>query len=403
MKIKFNIKPVLNYVLIILVSAAIISSLLIALPLTEKLSDKVSFNLITKDSSYWSKEYILKLQTTDKKEINKTKEILFKRLRNYGVERVSIVQTESTDNTTSSLRIVVNSSKDESLVGQLISNRFNYEIMTRKSDVDFDDEENPYAYIFSTNYDSTEWNYEDFRNIYITQLRNSEGNYSYFAIFKQWPKQEKDFLQFLKQYEEQYIGVSIDGYVSPFNVQKGTDIFALSLYTSGEEEASVTSILYNSGHIPVEYKLDSENSINPQIISVDYIRVTIGFAISIITAYLYLLIFKHSSKKILLRSFFSTILTLATYLTILKLYNIPVDTFLLTLEAIMISIIIKIVIDNKDSELYILISLLLIFGIVLFLGVGFMTVLAKDMIFLVILSKVCLLISEWYINKVKKI
>ena len=74
-KNKLNFKPILKYLLFILVTAIIITLTLIALPLTEKVSEKVTFNLNTKDSQYWSKEYVAFVGTTDKKELQKVKEI----------------------------------------------------------------------------------------------------------------------------------------------------------------------------------------------------------------------------------------------------------------------------------------------------------------------------------------
>ena len=55
--------------LLTLLSAIFITSILIALPLTEKISDKVTFNLNTKDSKYWSKEYNLVLDTKEKRDV----------------------------------------------------------------------------------------------------------------------------------------------------------------------------------------------------------------------------------------------------------------------------------------------------------------------------------------------
>ena len=49
MKIKFNVKPLLSYISLAIISAILVAAILIALPLTEKISDKVAFNLNTKD------------------------------------------------------------------------------------------------------------------------------------------------------------------------------------------------------------------------------------------------------------------------------------------------------------------------------------------------------------------
>ena len=146
-KNKLNFKPILKYLLLILVTAIIITLTLIALPLTEKVSEKVTFNLNTKDSQYWSKEYVAFVGTTDKKELQKVKEIIYRRLRNFGVERVAIY-TESDNDESSRIRIIVNTTKDPDLVSQLATSRYSYKIVTRREDVDFDKEDDPYVVVF---------------------------------------------------------------------------------------------------------------------------------------------------------------------------------------------------------------------------------------------------------------
>ncbi len=175
-KPKQNINKILKSILLVLVGAIFISTVLISLPLTERISDKVSFNLSTKNKDYWSKEYVVSVNTTDKKELRKIKQIIYKRLRNYGVEKVSIFSDVVSD-TDSEFRIVVNTTKDKELVYKLVSNQHSFEIVTRKKDVNFDDTENPYAITMRDNYEDTEWDYNDFRTVYIpkSKLRTSDG------------------------------------------------------------------------------------------------------------------------------------------------------------------------------------------------------------------------------------
>jgi len=66
-KIKFDnlqIGPLLSYLFLILVSSLLIVIGLISLPLTEQIKEEISYNLTTKDDLYWSKEYILELDTS---------------------------------------------------------------------------------------------------------------------------------------------------------------------------------------------------------------------------------------------------------------------------------------------------------------------------------------------------
>lgn len=405
LKVEGNFKTVINYIVLVLVSAILTATVLIALPLTEKIYKEVGFNLVTADSKYWSKEYILNLKTNNPKEVRKFKDVIFRRLKDFNVERISIVETDSGKEDTSALRIVVNSSKEQKEIEQLIKTRFHYEIVTRKNDVNFEDEKEPYAIYMADNYEKTEWGWEDFRNVHIASLRTTAGTNSYFAIFKQWPKERKAFQEFLNTRKGQSIGVNIDGFVSPFEVplDENEILFALPIYTEKEDEARITSLLYNSGHIPVEYTLASEKSLPTADISIDYLRIAIGLTIALVTTYLYLLIFKHSTKKELLISFLATVITLSVYITVLKVQHISVYTLLLAIESIMISIIIRILMNNKESQKYILLTLFVIYLVAVNFGSGFIHILARGMSILTFISIASIMISKWYIGKIRKI
>lgn len=414
MKIKFNFnfnfKKTIRYILIVFVTALLISTTLIALPLTEKVSDRFSFNLNTKDSKYWSKEYFVKVDSKDEKEIKKVKEIFYRRLRGFGVENSTIFIEEGNENSTK-LRIVVNTTKDENNVAQLIANRFDYKIVTRKADVDFTDEENPITVLMGENYDQTEWDYSDFREIYIPKekLRTSNNDYRYFAIFKQWPNKNSQFNDFLKKKQGETIGVEIDGFVTPYQVpifQEGVNkVENITIGINAEDApgAKVTSLLYNSGHIPTTYTLESQNDLEPQNIKIDYVKVAIGFAISLLAAYAFLFIFKYDTKSNLISSLLATVITLAIYLAYIKLTHIPVDTFLLTISAILTTILIRALVSNRDSEMYIIIGAIAILIIINILGTGLMSVLAVEMIALIAISKLSLLITDWYIDNVRQL
>lgn len=409
-KFKFNFKKALRYIAIIVATGLLISSMLIALPLTEKVSEKLAFNLNTKDSEYWSKEYILKIETKDEKDIKKTKEVLYRRLRGFGVEN-STIFVEGNDDTSTTLRVVVNTTKDETNVAQLIANRFNYRVVTRKADVDFTNEEDPLTIIMGTNYDATEWDHEDFREIYIPKekMRSSDGEYRYFAIFKQWPKKASEFNKFLKTREGETIGVEIDEFVTPYQVpifQEGNnriESLTIGINLDDEAGAKVTSLLYNSGHIPAMYTIEEQNDLEPQNIKIDYVKVTIGLIISLIAAYAFLFLFKYDTKTNLVKSLLSTIFTLALYLSYLKLAQIPVDTFMLTVTAILIMIFIRALTSNRDSELYIILGSIAILVTINILGTGLMAAFAIQMISLIAISKASLVITDWYIDNVRNI
>ncbi len=407
MKIKFNAKPLLSYISLAIASAILVAAILIALPLTEKISDGINFNLVTKDSSFWSKEYILTLQTSDEKQVRDAREILYRRLRSFSIERVSIYTLPSEEEGLSKLKVIISSAKDQALVEELIKNRFQYKIMTKKADVNFEDSEDQYAYMMEENYDPTDWDYQDFRNIYITKLKSNNGTYSYFALYKLWPNKEKEFVNFLSQYKGDIIGVSIDGYISPYQVPEDVDqsafLFALPVYTEDEDEAEIISILYNSGNIPVEFIVQEETDLPSPIESIDYIKISIALIIALVTAYIYILIFKQSTPQKLLRSFLATVITISLYIAILKIQQIPVYTILLTLECMIASIATYMFEENKESRKFTLGILLLSLLIITFLGTGLMSEFAKGTICILLLSALSLKISKRYINKVRKI
>lgn len=409
-KPKLVVNKFLNSLLLIFVGALFITTVLIALPLTEKISDKVSFNLNSKEKQYWSKEYVLSVGTTEKKELQKVKQIIFKRLRNFGVERVTIFN-EAVSDTDSELRVIINSTKDQGLVHQLLTTQHSFTIVTRKADANFDDPENPYAIIMKDNYEETEWNYEDFRTVYIpkNKLRTDGGDYQYFAIFKPWPNKQNALTKFLTQHKSELLGVEIDSFVQPFRVQEiqegntAQQTITVGINEETEDGAKATSLLFNSGHIKPSLSPKEEKVVDPDIISLDYVKVSIALTISLLTAYIYMAIFKYSSNKQLLQSFFTTVLTLSLYLAYLKLTFIPVDTFLLAIQFMLMMIFIKAVADNQDAELFLTTTSILVFIVIALLGSGFMPLFAQGMIALIALSKVSSLLTIWYLDNVKEI
>lgn len=396
-RLNLNLKPILNYLVIIITTSLFIASIFVALPLTEKYVTKATYNLNTKNSSYWSREYVIETEDTSSSAQDSLRDIMYKRLKGFGTEEVSTYKENG------KVRIVVTSSKDKDLTDELITNRFEVQIMTRKSDVNFDDSNNTYAYMLATNYDATDWASEDFRDVYITKLKSTSGDYANFAIFKLWPSKLEQFNTFLQKYNGQYIGVSIDGYVTPHLVDSTSQLFAIPISTDDASQIKVISLLYNSGVINTSYNVTTQNDLVPNIPTVNYINLTIGIFVAIVLLYTYLFLTKQASQMTLLKSLLATTLTLSFYLSFLKLSQIPVDTFLLTIEGILAIVITMILSENKDSVFYLEITLLLILTAMIFLGNGYLSMLAQAMLILTALSKLCLIISGWYINKVRKI
>jgi hypothetical protein len=397
LKLNLNVKPLLNYILVIVVTALFLASIFIALPLTEKYVSKISYNLNTKDKTYWSQEFIVSTENTDAKSLNDLRNIFYKRLKGFGVEEVSTYIEDDR------IRIDVTTTKDKDLTKELISNKFEVKIVTRKSDVNFDDSSNTYAYMLGTNYDATDWNRSDFRNVYITKLRTSNGTYANFAIFKLWPAGEEKFNKFLQQYNGQTIGVDIDGFVTPHVVDSTSKVFAIPISTEDQQQLKVMSLLYNSGVVTTNFKIDSQTDLTVNVPTVNYIQITLGILVAIVVLYFYLFISKTTSQDVILKSLLATTLTISIYLAFLKIFQIPVDAFMLSIEAILAIMVTRIIAEGKDSVFYIELFLLIILASTIFLGNGFISIIAQDMLILTALSKLCLVISAWYINKVKKI
>ena len=139
------------------------------------------------------------------------------------------------------------------------------------------------------------------------------------------------------------------------------------------------------------------------MIKLDHIKLTLSFGIAIITTYLYLLLFKHRSKKTLITSFLTTLLTITFSLSYLKLSHIPIDTFLLAVQLILISIFILAIVENRDAELLLVIGGVVVFGIIALLGTGFLSLFAQAMIALIAFSRLAYLLIDWYLDNIKRI
>jgi hypothetical protein len=393
-KIKFNInwKSFFNYVLLILLTSFILLNFLIALPLTESIAEIRAFDLNIVDD-YWSKEYILTLDTKDSAEINKTKNILFRRLNKYGVEQTSIYQEES------KLRVVVKTSKSQTYVDELVRNPYQYKLVTRKEEVDFESEENTLAPYLAENYNETEYDASIFRNIYITQLPNSSGGESYFGIAKPWANKAGQLKDFLSEYTEKYIGVDIDGFVTPVYV---SDPSQLAVIITAEDEKGVEAInlLYNSGNIPVSYELSSQNELSVDKFDINYIEITVALFISILAIYIYTYFMKIYSKGEVIKTLFVTLLSLAMFLSILKILSSPVYIFILLVDAMVIILFSNILYQNPESRYALLLSA---FGIGLIfrnLGIGYLRIWGENLFIISIISFVSILIVNVFVNKI---
>ena len=399
-KININWKNFFTYIFLILLSSLILVSILIALPLTETISSKATYDLRVKNNLYWSKEYTLELESSQKEHIEKTKSILYSRLKKMGVEKIS-TRVSSKDEKTF-LHIEVESSLSPDYVQELIRNPFDIHIVTKNPDVDFENEEDPYAIYLAQNYIETEFSRKDFRSVYLTQLRNAANQYSYFALFKTWPWDSK-WDEFLKDNQGAQVGVSIDGFVTPVQIPTTQPLlFATPVSSTEREEIKLIDILYNSGVVPSGFTLVDVNDKEVKDKNVDYIKLTAGVIVAVIVIYAYLLLIDKTPKRILIESALATVITISCWISYLKIYSIPIDISILAIEVIAIIAILRITSENKESKVLVNVLLVLIASLAILLGSGFAKIFASNLFILILLGLIAQEISKIYIDKVRE-
>ncbi len=402
---KINFKYILNYLFVILLTSFILVTILISLPLTERVSSQVTYDLKTKSELYWAKDYTLQLDIwdrTDKEKIlDRTTSTLYQRLSKYGVEKVDMYTF--TQNEMEYIDIHVQSSLPQEYVDELIRSPFIVKVVTRDPEVDFEDPENPYAIYLGENYLDTQFTRDSFRNIYITKLKNSAKQYSYFALFKTWPWNSQ-WKTFLEEYQGQEVGVSVDGFVTPVQIPTTKPIvFAAPISTEKKEEAKLINLLYNTRGISEPYTLIDQQQIPIENIEGDYIKILEGVLLATIVIYAYLFLIEKTPKKILMVSALSTVITISLWVTYLKIMSIPTDVFLLAIEILSMIAILRITTENSESKIVVNVLLALIASLVAILGTGFAKIFASDLFVLLMLGIISQQIAWFYTTKVKNI
>ena len=402
---KIDFKYVFNYIFVIILTSLIFVAILISLPLTERVSSQVTYDLKTKSELYWAKDYTLELDIWDRvdkeKILDRTTSTLYKRLSKYGVEKVDMYTF--TQGEMEYINIHIQSSIPQEYVDELIRSPFIISIVTRNPDIDFEDPENPYAVYLVDNYLTTEFTRDSFRNIYITKLKNSANEYSYFALFKTWPWNSQ-WDTFLEDYQGQEVGVSVDGFVTPVQIPTTQPIvFALPISTEEKEEAKLINLLYNTDTILEPYTLIDEQQVPIENIEGDYIKILEGVLLATVVIYAYLLLIDKTSKRVLVLSALSTIITISLWVSYLKIMSLPTDIFLLTIEILAIIAILRITTENSESKIVVNVLLALIASLVAILGTGFAKIFASDLFVLLMLGIISQQIAWFYTTKVKNI
>ncbi|HRI05877.1 MAG TPA: hypothetical protein PLV59_02965 [Candidatus Dojkabacteria bacterium] len=383
MKFKLKLPKLKNFFRVILaaiLTSVLISTILISLPQTEKVFKNARYD-ITLANPIWRKEYILELNIKPKdlnekrEKVSLTKKIIENRLKKYGVQEVQFQDLKSNERDIARVKVTVETDKDKSSVDQLISQRYYARFVTRKAGVNFEDEKNQFAQFDIANYDNTPYTLHDFREVYITKLKATTGEKSYFAIYKPWEHRATNFYEYFDRYAGQYAGLAIDGFVSPIVVpvtvsssQSTSGVVARNPFAVGmngsDNEAKLLGILNNTGVIPVQYTLESSKDLKVTNFNVDYIKATALFAVLSFTLIVlnYLLTQKGSFA-----SFLSYFVTAGFVVTGLKLTQFPVQPIVAIYTAILLTTLLPFFLNSRK-----IIVTLGALGIVLhLLGLGY--------------------------------
>ena len=413
-----------SYIIVILISALLISTLFFALPKTEVLVpfDEERFDLNVKSDDYWKKEIILELNILPKHrtflddKVDKSRNILYKRLQKAGVEEIQVVSYKPTQEEIESqiqpeeeesflkeyIKVIVQTTIDENVVNQLITSTGEIKIMEPKEILDdLPDEEQLQLYMVE-NYEETKWDRSQFRNILIRDLMAGEGGRSYFGIFKPGLGNRREFNRFLREREGEMIGVLMDSFVIPMQVEpEMSNIFAVGLGPD-EKEAKTQNIILNTGVIPASRIsiLSAENK-ETDIYEIDHIQVTLAILISIGSVIFFLYQREKEEKEKILQFAFSLLLIFSISLTILKIWKIPIDLFLLIPTGILGTIFLKTMYTCTTESRMILITSVIVATLMVIFGTGYIPIMGSFMLFVILLSFITEILTKVYFKHIK--
>ncbi|WKZ30816.1 MAG: hypothetical protein QY318_03125 [Candidatus Dojkabacteria bacterium] len=436
----------------ILVTSMLISAALIAMPKTERFTPDNRFDLNVKDDKYWAKRFVLELtvkkedegDTTEKVEV--TKGIIQRRLDRYDVEQVSIktlhdyeptsaeetvedivnqieeqedVQgaEDSGDNEKAEedikvyIEVSATSSRDQASITRLIGSRHYLKIMTT-TPAALNSEDQLAAYL-PENYDRTQFTRRSFRNIEIKQLSTTtEGEDAFFAIYKSWPHNALAWRDFLGDNAGKTIGIAIDGFVTPYPVPIEFDpdlknpqqnpIFAPGV-TQDPAEAQILDILYNSGVIPVEYSIISNEDAEVKTYEIDYIEVSAAFILSVIVIMAYSYFRNRGDKGRSLLFMLTSVAAFAFYVAVLKILSLPIDLPILLLEGLSIILLAKVLAYRTRSVLLIDLPVIMFFALLSFYGSGYTGIYGMHMTVIAFAMMLMVPVLDTYINKMKNL
>jgi len=407
------VKKIFRFLFTALFTSALIASVLISIPYTEKYYKGTRYDLTLKNE-LWTKEYVLLLAVKNKdipekdKKTEETKDIIYRRLVKYGVRDIEIEEIESQKKDEARLKIKVKSDLDPKDVDTLVTERYYLRFVIAKEDVNFEDENNPYSQFQIENYISTPYTRHDFRTVYLTKLKSTSGEYAYFAIFKPWENKLNEFYQYFDKLAGKRGGISSDNLVTPIyfptTLQQGSNSmitrqpFAIGM-TVDDSQANILDILYNSGTVPLNYIEESVTEISVINEDINYLRILLGLSgFTLITSiYTY---FARNRNNII-ENLIPIIATLTIWISILKLLAIPMslDTIYIT-SSLFLFLSLLLTYIEKFKKYALFSSTLILFSNYILLG-GYVKEISLLLLILLISLAVIQNIVSWYIKLVR--
>lgn len=419
---KLPLRKVLSVVLLAFITAFFISSAFVALPLTERINKAAGFDLIIKDNVY-EKEYLLDVRIPRNKAdradeyVNKTKNVLFNRLRKINTEKILIKESENSKEGDENyfyrrLNVKVRTNVIEDQLDALVTSRSNLVLVVPKEGFNPNTAQNQIDQFLASNYVSTDFNRATFRNVYIKKLPTQGGTEAYFAVFKVWPHKSSEFDNFMDEYAGQIIGVKVDDFVTPVTVplaydkslagtQTGGKVFSVTV-ASTPEQAKIADILYNSGFIPQSYEVSSQSRTNIERINVNYTNVFLATLAGLALVFIYIYYRNERSLGKVVSFAALSIVTVSTWIAALKLLKVEVDPELLMLEVLSILILIKLASYRSYNFFKIEIMSLLLLVIAYLFGFSRMSQFAYEMLFLILLYALLRPLIEIYLSNMKR-
>ena len=415
-----------SYIIVTLISALLISTLFFALPKTEVLVPftEERFDLNTKSEDYWKQEIILELNIEPKhkafiqERVNEGKDVIYKRLQKIGVEEIQIVDYEPSEEELENqinleeeenllkryIKVIVQTTKDEQLVNRLITSTGRVKIMLPGPELEDlgQEQEDQFQLYMPENYEETKWNRDAFRNIHINDLIASEGQRSYFGIFKPKFGNRGEFRKFIRENENETIGVLMDSFVIPIQISpEMAEVFAIGLGPDSRE-AEIQNIILNTGVVPAtNISVLTSQEKQTEIYEIDHIQVILAISISIVSIIYFLYQREKEEKEKILQYAFSLLLIFSISLTILKIWQIPIDLFLLIPAGILGTIFVKTMYTCPTESRFILLLSLAVFALMTTLGTGYIPILGNFLLFIVLLSFITEILTKVYFKHIK--